>query len=154
MVAQIKIKENTIQVSKYIERLGRKFPKAIEQSLNRVSALATKDITKITQSGGLPDGGRMRPYHPSTVKDRARRKRETGFVTLTDSGQMFRSLTWQATKTKSSLFFRRQTEDEKAFFHDTGAGHLPKRPFFRIGKKTEKEIHKRFAQHLFRLTGV
>lgn len=154
MVADVKIKENTIEVVNYLKKIERKFPHAIEQSLNRVSAYATKRISEKTQSGKLPDGGRMKPYHPSTVKDRAKRNRETGFVTLFDTGQMFRSLTWNATRTKSSLFFRRQSEDKKAFFHDSGAGHLPRRPFFSIGRKDEIQIQKRFAQHLFRLTGI
>ena len=61
---------------------------------------------------------------------------------------MFRSLTFKATRTRGTLFFRRQTEDIKAFKHDTGVGKLPVRPFFAIGRKDEDKIRKLFLDHL------
>jgi len=84
------------------------------------------------------------------------RNRQVAFVDLTDSGQMFRSLTWKADRKKSTLFFRRQSENRKAAYHDVfGAGKKKVvRPFFSIGRKDEIQIQKRFAQHLFRLSGI
>ena len=70
-------------------------------------------ITKRTQSGKLPDGGQMRAYAPATVKSRKKRGRQTGFVDLTDSKQMFRSLTYDIKGLKSSLFFRGQDQIKK-----------------------------------------
>ena len=46
MVADVKIKANTIEVSNYLKSILRKTPKAIEQSLNRVSANGVKRITE------------------------------------------------------------------------------------------------------------
>ena len=57
---------------------------------------------------------------------------------------MFRSLTNKVTKNKATLFFRRQEENKKAFFHDTGHGKMPQRPFFAIGRRDEDKIRKIF----------
>ena len=156
MVADVKIKANTIEVVKFLKSIERKFPKAIEESLNRVSAYGVKEITENTQKGILPDGGRLKPYAQSTKKARQKKGRQVSFVDLTDTGQMFRSLTWKADRKKSTLFFRRQSENRKAAYHDFfGAGKKKVvRPFFSIGRKDEIQIQKRFAQHLFRLTGI
>ena len=43
----------------------------------------------------MPDGGRMIPYAKSTIKSRKKKGRQTGFVDLEDTGQMFRSLTYE-----------------------------------------------------------
>ena len=156
MVADVKIKANTIEVSNYLKSILRKTPKAIEQSLNRVSAYGVKRITEKTQKGQTPDGGTFKSYADSTKKNRSERGRQISFVDLTDTGQMFRSLTWNAKGNKSELFFRRQTENRKASYHDFfGAGNKKVvRPFFSIGRKDEIQIQKRFAQHYFRLTGI
>ena len=156
MVADVKIKANTIEVVKFLKSIERKVPRAIEESLNRVSAYGVKQITEKTQKGIMPDGGRFQPYAKSTRKARQEKGRQVSFVDLTDTGQMFRSLTWKANKKQSTLFFRRQSENRKAAYHDFfGAGKKKVvRPFFSIGRKDEIQIHKRFAQHLFRLTGI
>ena len=156
MVADVKIKANTIEVVKFLKSIENKFQKAIEESLNRVSAYGVKQITEKTQKGVLPDGGRLKPYAQSTKKARQKKGRQISFVDLTDTGQMFRSLTWKVDRKKSTLFFRRQSENRKAAYHDFfGAGKKKVvRPFFSIGRKDEIQIQKRFAQHLFRLTGI
>jgi hypothetical protein len=61
---------------------------------------------------------------------------------------MFSSLTWKVSGSKGSLFFRRQTENEKAFRHDQGIGKLPRRPFFAIGKQDENKIRDLFFKHI------
>ena len=156
MVADVKIKANTIQVVKFLKSIEKKSSNAITESLNRVSAYGVKQITEKTQKGIMPDGGAFQPYAKSTKKNRKKRGRQVSFVDLTDTGQMFRSLTWKAQGKKSTLFFRRQSENRKAAYHDFfGAGKKKVvRPFFSIGRKDEIQIQKRFAQHLFRLTGI
>ena len=156
MVADIRVKVNTIEVNNYLKSILRRTPSAIEQSLNRVSAYGVKQITEKTQKGKPPDGGSFEGYAKSTRKSRLKRGRQVSFVDLTDTGQMFRSLTWNAKGNKSELFFRRQAENRKASYHDYfGAGKKKVvRPFFSIGRKDEIQIQKRFAQHYFRLTGI
>jgi len=140
MVADIKITANTIDVSNFIERTKQKIPSQIQMGLARASAFGIKQITDKTQKGQLPDGGRLRPYKKSTKKTRSKRGRQVGFVDLTDSGRMFRSLTSKITKSKGSLFFRRNEENKKAFFHDTGTRFMEARPFFAIGRRDEDKI--------------
>ena len=156
MVADVKIKFNTIDATNYLKKISRNTPKAIKQSLARVSQFGIKQITEKTQKGESPDGGRFKGYAPSTKKSREKRQRQTAFVDLTDTGQMFRSLSWANRGYKNILFFRRATEYRKAAYHDFfGAGKKKVvRPFFSIGRKDEIQIQKRFAQHLFRLTGL
>ena len=152
MVADIKIKANTIQVSKYLQKLQRTIPKDIQTALNKVSAYGVKQITDKTQKGKTPDGGTFQGYAPSTKKNRSKRGRQVSFVDLTDTGQMFRSLTWKANRNKSTLFFRRQSENKKASYHDFfGAGKTKiVRPFFAIGRKDENKIRDIF----FKTIGV
>ena len=103
MEAQAKV--NTIEVTNLLKRIGKKQRAVINKSLNRVSNMAVMMITKRTQAGKLPDGGQMRSYAKGTVRSRKKRGRQTGFVDLTDTGKMFRSLDFKTTGFKSTLFF-------------------------------------------------
>ena len=140
MVADIKITANTVDIVKFLERTKQKIPNQIQMGLARASQFGIMRITDKTQQGQLPDGGRLRPYKKSTKKTRSKRGRQVGFVDLTDSGRMFRSLTSKITKSKGSLFFRRNEENKKAFFHDTGTRFMEARPFFAIGRRDEDKI--------------
>ena len=71
---------------------------------------------------------------------------------LEDSGQMFRSLTYDFKGLKSSLFFRGQDQNKKASYHDFfGVGKKKTiRPFFSIGNKEEDKIRQEFASTYFK----
>ena len=140
MVADIKIKANTIEVTNYIKFLQRKIPSNIQKGLSQASAFAVQQITDKTQKGKMPDGGRFKDYSKGYKNSKEYKKKKNKFVDLTLSGRMYRSLTFKATRNKSSLFFRRQEEDKKAFWHDTGVGKMPQRPFFAIGRRDEDKI--------------
>ena len=113
---ELKIKANTLQVRNFLKGISRKQLSATQKSLNRVSNMAVLMITKRTQSGKLPDGGRMLPYAKSTKKDREKRGRQTGFVDLTDTGKMFRSLDFRQEELQIHYFF--QTKKEKRLRHN------------------------------------
>lgn len=148
---QVQIKANTLNVKNELKKMSRKQKSAITKALNNVSNMAIFMITKRTQSGNLPDGGKMIRYAKSTVKSRKKRGRQTGFVDLTDSKQMFRSLTYDIKGLKSSLFFRGQDQNKKASYHDIfGVGKKKTvRPFFSIGNKEEDKIKQQFAKIYF-----
>lgn len=148
---QVQIKANTLNVKNELKKMSRKQKSAITKALNNVSNMAIFMITKRTQSGNLPDGGKMIRYAKSTVKSRKKRGRQTGFVDLTDSKQMFRSLTYDIKGLKSSLFFRGQDQNKKASYHDIfGVGKKKTiRPFFSVGKKEEDKIKQQFAKIYF-----
>ena len=140
MVADITITANTVDISKFLERTKQKIPNQIQMALAKASQFGIMRITDKTQQGQLPDGGRLRPYKKSTRKSRLRKGRQVGHVDLTDTGRMFRTLTTKITKSKGTLFFRRNEENKKAFFHDTGTRFMDPRPFFAIGRRDEDKI--------------
>ena len=140
MVADITITANTVDISKFLERTKQKIPNQIQMALAKASQFGIMRITDKTQQGQLPDGGRLSPYKKSTRKSRLRKGRQVGHVDLTDTGRMFRSLTSKITKSKGTLFFRRQEENKKAFFHETGTRFMQPRPFFAIGRRDEDKI--------------
>ena len=152
MVAELKINVNSIEVTRLLKNISRKQKAVIQKSLNRVSNMAVLMITKRTQSGKLPDGGRMRAYAKGTVKSRKKRGRQTGFVDLTDTGKMFRSLDFKVGGFKSTLFFSNMERAKIASYHDTfGVGKRRiTRPFFSIGDKEEDKLKNEFAKFYFK----
>ena len=149
---EVGININNIEVKNLLKNISRKQKAVITKSLNRVSNMAVLMITKRTQSGKLPDGGNMRAYASSTVRSRKERGRQTGFVDLTDTGKMFRSLDFKTGGLKSTLFFANKEREKIASYHDTfGVGKRKiKRPFFSIGNKEEDKIIKEFQNFYFK----
>ena len=156
MVADIKIDVNTIEVKKLLKKISRKQSIAIQRSLNRVSNMAILMITKRTQKGKLPDGGRMIPYAKKTKEDRENRGRQTGFVDLTDTGKMFRSLDYRKRGFKNTLLFTNNERAKIAARHDFfGVGKKKvKRPFFSIGRTEEPKIVNEFSKFYFKQLGL
>ena len=149
---EISAKVNTIEVIKEFKRITKKQKAIIDKSLKRVSNMAILMITKRTQAGKLPDGGKMRSYARSTVKSRKKRGRQTGFVDLTDTGKMFRSLDFRTGGFKSTLFFANKEREKIASFHDSlGVGRRKiTRPFFSIGDREEDKIKAEFQRFYFK----
>ena len=149
---EVGVNINNIEVKNLLKNISRKQKAVITKSLNRVSNMAVLMITKRTQGGKLPDGGNMRSYAPSTVRSRKKRGRQTGFVDLTDTGKMFRSLDFKTGGSKSTLFFANKEREKIASYHDTfGVGKRKiKRPFFAIGNKEEDKIIKEFNNFYFK----
>ena len=152
MVAEIKIDVNSIEVTSTFKKYFQETKGSNSKSLNRVSNMAVLMITKRTQSGKLPDGGRMRAYAKGTVNSRKKRGRQTGFVDLTDTGKMFRSLDFKVGGLKSTLFFSNMERAKIASYHDTfGVGRRKiTRPFFSIGDKEEDKLKNEFANFYFK----
>jgi hypothetical protein len=149
---ETKININNIEVVNFLKEITRKQKSVIDKGLKRVSNMAVLMITKRTQAGKLPDGGNMRPYARSTVKSRQKRGRQTGFVDLTDSGKMFRSLDFRSGGMKSTLFFSNMERAKIASYHDSfGVGKKKvKRPFFAIADKEEDKIQAEFSKFYFK----
>ena len=149
---EVKVEVNTVNVVKELKRMSAKQKSSVTKALNKVSNMAIFMIDKRTKKGLLPDGGKMIPYAKSTVKRRKKKGRQTGFVDLEDTGQMFRSLTYDIKGLKSSLFFRGQDQNKKASYHDFfGVGKKKTiRPFFSIGNKEEDKIRQEFTKTYFK----
>ena len=149
---EVKVEVNTINVVNELKRMTRKQKSSFLKGLNKVSNMAIFMIDKRTKKGLLPDGGRMIPYAKSTIKSRKKKGRQTGFVDLEDTGQMFRSLTYEIKGLRSSLFFRGQDQNKKASYHDFfGVGKKKTiRPFFSVGNKEEDKIRQEFTKTYFK----
>lgn len=151
MVASVTIKTNTIQLSKSLEQIQKKFPNAIKQTLANVSALQIRNIRDRTQRKGVSlNGSKFKPY--SAGYKRAKVK-ESGVVDLTDTGQMFSALTSKISPSKGTLFFRNMFANKKAFFHDqagAGKGKVVRR-FFGINSKEEKQIVNVFKEKISKI---
>ena len=152
MVADIKVKDTSIEVKRFFKKLEKDMPDIIRESLAKASAFGSLRIEERTLQGKDADGNRFRPYSKRTIESRKKRGRKTSFVDLFDSGRMLGSLTFKSSASKGQIFFRRQEEGEKAFFHDSGIGKLPRRPFFAIGNKEEDKIKKIFFDNISRRT--
>ena len=153
---EIKTDINTLEVTNFLKKLTRKQKSVIDKGLKRVSNMAILMLTKRTQAGKLPDGGNMRAYAKGTVRSRKKRGRQTGFVDLTDTGKMFRSLDFRTGGLKSTLFFANKEREKIASYHDTfGVGRKKiTRPFFAIGKKEEDKIQAEFSKFYFKQMGI
>ena len=149
---EVTAKVNILEVTKEIQRITKKKKGVIDKALKRVSNMAILMITKRTQAGKLPDGGKMRSYAKSTVKSRKKRGRQTGFVDLTDTGKMFRSLDFRTGGFKSSLQFTNMERAKIASYHDSlGVGKRKiTRPFFSIGNTEEDKIKAEFKRFYFK----
>ena len=149
---EIKTDINTLEVTNFLKKLTRKQKSVIDKGLKRVSNMAILMLTKRTQAGKLPDGGNMRAYAKGTIRSRKKRGRQTGFVDLTDTGKMFRSLDFRTGGLKSTLFFANKEREKIASYHDSlGVGRKKvTRPFFAIGKKEEDKIQAEFSKFYFK----
>ena len=156
MAVDVKVDVNSIEVTKLLKNITRKQKSVISKGLKRVSNMAILMITKRTQAGKLPDGGKMRGYAKGTVRSRKKRGRQTGFVDLTDTGKMFRSLDFRTGGLKSTLLFTNMERAKIASFHDSlGVGKRKiTRPFFSIGDKEEDKIKDDFSRFYFKEMGI
>ena len=148
MVADIKITSNSVEIANEIKAMSRKMSSAITKSLANVSAFEVKEIKQRTQSKGVDAyGKRFKPYSP---KYKRASVKQSGVVDLTDTGQMFSSLTFKASASKGVLFFRQNLANKKAAFHDMfGVGKKRiTRQFFRISKDEQNKIRTIFSRIL------
>ena len=150
MVADIKITSNSIEIANEIKAMSKKMSGAIKKSLANVSAFEVVQIKQRTQSKGVDAyGKRFKPYSP---KYKRASVKQSGVVDLTDTEQMFNSLTSKVSASKGVLFFRQNPANKKAAFHDMfGVGKKKiTRQFFRISKDEQKKIQRLFFKILAR----
>ena len=141
---------NVAEIQAIVKKIEKRSSSAIKKALANASAFEVGAIKKRTQQKGIDYKGR--PFKPYSVKYKRAAVKQSGVVDLTDTGQMFSSLTSKVTPSKGELFFRQAAANRKAFFHDeAGAGRKKvMKPFFRISKKEETNIEKIFCNVLER----
>jgi hypothetical protein len=109
------------------------------KTLSYIANFEVAQIKDRTQNKGKDYQGN--PFIPYSKRYTRRLVKESGHVDLTDTGQMFSSLTYKLSGNKANLFFARNIENKKAYFHDVaGVGKKKvKRKFFRLSEK-EKDL--------------
>lgn len=148
MVASVKIVDNSAEIIQDLKLFQKRIKPLIKQTLAFVSQVEIRRIKTRTRSGIDAFEKPFEPYRTSAGKNKVSNK-----VDLTDTGQMFGSLTFKATASKGELFFRGREQVLKASFHDlfgAGKGKVV-RPFFRISKRDEKVIVKKFEDNIGKL---
>ncbi len=148
MVASVKIVDNSAEIIQDLKLFQKRIKPLIKQTLAFVSQVEIRRIKTRTRSGIDAFEKPFEPYRTSAGKNKVSDK-----VDLTDTGQMFGSLTFKATASKGELFFRGREQVLKASFHDlfgAGKGKVV-RPFFRISKRDEKVIVKKFEDNIGKL---
>ena len=95
---------------------------------------------------------RGNPFIPYSKKYTRAKIKESGHVDLTDTGQMFSSLTYRLANNSSNLFFSQGFQNRKAYYHDVaGVGKKKvKRPFFRLSDKEKDVMSNLFAKEYFK----
>jgi hypothetical protein len=115
--------------------------------------IANAEIARIkdrTQNKGKDFKGNS--FIPYSKKYTRAKIKESGNVDLTDTGQMFSSLTYRIANKSADLFFSQGFQNRKAYYHDVaGVGKKKvKRPFFRLSDKEKDVMSNLFAKEYFK----
>lgn len=116
------------------------------RSLAYIANFEVATIKDRTQNKGKDFRGK--PFVPYSKKYTRRLVKQSGHVDLTDTGQMFSSLTYRLSRDSANLFFGRNQENKKAYYHDVvGVGKKKiKRKFFRLSDKEKDILSSLFAK--------
>jgi len=144
MALDIKLNTNIKNVQSRYSKFLNKLPGIITRGLEQAGENLKEVIIRRTSSGLDFQRKRFIPYSEaySKLKNKTR-------VDLQDTNKMLQNIaTKTISKNRVSVYFRSQYEAEKALYHQTGTGKLPKRKFFGFDAKLKKVIQKNFAKYI------
>ena len=136
----LKVNSNLKQVRIRYNRFFKKFPNVVLQGLERAGVQLKEIILAKTDRGIDVKGRRFAPYSKmySELKGKTR-------VDLQDTNRMLQSMKSRVVNNyKSQVYFNDMGMGKRAYWHQTGSGNLPERPFFGFNKKVENVIKKQF----------
>lgn len=140
MAIGVNFSSNAKDIQKKFDRLLRRFPKITKQGVTQAGEQLRKIILEKTNKGMRYDAGRFARYSPQYEK----LKNKTT-VNLQDSNKMLQAIKSRTINNyKAVLQFSNNEMEQRAYYHQTGAGDLPKRPFFGFNKKVENVIKTQF----------
>lgn len=130
--------------SKLSDRLVKK------RTLAYIANFEVAQIKDRTQNKGKDYRGIS--FAPYSKRYKRRLVKLSGVVDLTDTGQMFSSLSYKVSRNSANLLFMRNQENRKAYFHDVaGVGKKKvKRKFFRLSDKEKDILSTLFAKQYAR----
>ena len=140
MALSIHFATNTQKIQKKFNRFLVKFPKITKMGLEQAGEQLRRIIEENTTKGKKFSGGKFVAYSPeySALKGKTT-------VDLQDSNRMLQSMKSRVVnKSKAQVYFNDMGMGKRAYWHQTGSGKLPERPFFGFNKKVENVIKQSF----------
>jgi len=140
MALSVHFSTNTKKIQKKFNRFLKRFPRVTRKGLEQAGEQLRRIIEDKTTRGEKYTSGRFVAYSPeySALKGKTT-------VDLQDSNRMLQSMKSRVVNNyKSQVYFNDMGMGKRAYWHQTGSGNLPKRPFFGFNKKVENVIKKQF----------
>jgi len=140
MALSIHFATNTKKIQKKFNRFLVRFPKITKMGLEQAGEQLRRIIEENTTKGKKFSGGKFVAYSPeySALKGKTT-------VDLQDTNRMLQSMKSRVVNNyKSQVYFNDMGMGKRAYWHQTGSGNLPERPFFGFNKKVENVIKKQF----------
>jgi hypothetical protein len=137
-MAEIKI---VINRTNKLKRLKKKLPKITQVILNDVADATVIDLRKRgTRGEGV--SGKLAPLKSETIRQKRKHGLPKPPTPLYGTGRMTQgTFVKERRKNKATIAVPKDREDILSY-HQEGAGHLPKREWFGISKKHQKDIEK------------
>lgn len=140
MAVNIFFSSNQKQIQRKFDRFLRKFPKITKFGLDQAGEQLRRIIEEKTTRGEKYTSGKFPAY---SAEYSALKGKTT--VDLQDTNRMLQSMKSRTVNNyKAQVYFNDQGMAKRAYWHQIGAGNLPKRPFFGFNKKVENVIKKQF----------
>ena len=140
MALSINFSTNTKQIQKKFNRFLRRFPHVTKKGLDQAGEQLRRIIEEKTKRGEKYTSGRFVAYSPeySALKGKT-------VVDLKDTNRMLQSMKSRTVSNyKAQVYFNDMGMAKRAYWHQTGSGNLPERPFFGFNKKVENVIKRQF----------
>ena len=140
MALSIHFATNTKKIQKKFDRFLKRFPHITKKGLDEAGEQLRRIIEDKTTRGEKYTSGRFVGYSPeySALKGKTT-------VDLQDSNRMLQSMKSRTVNNyKAQVYFNDMGMGKRAYWHQTGSGKLPERPFFGFNKKVENVIKQSF----------
>ena len=140
MALSIHFSTNTKMIQRKFNRFLRRFPHITKKGLDQAGEQLRRIIEENTTKGKNFKGGKFVAYSPeySALKGKTT-------VDLQDSNRMLQSMKSRTVNNyKAQVYFNDMGMGKRAYWHQTGSGKLPERPFFGFNKKVENVIKQSF----------
>lgn len=122
--------------------------KAIRKTTQNIALDVAKLIRDRTRQNGKDvNGSDFAEYSDATQKRKAKQGKPS-FVNLTDHSNMINGVHVSAVLGGYEIYIADTFNNKKAYWHQTGAGNLPKREWFGISKPDTEKIYQKYGRTL------
>ena len=137
-MAEIKI---VINRTNKLKKLKKKLPKITQMILNDVADATVIDLRK---RGARGEGvsGKLAPLKSATIRQKRKHGLSKPSTPLYGTGRMTQGTFVKERRKKKVVISVPKDREDILSYHQEGAGHLPKREWFGISKKHQKDIEK------------